>query len=298
MTTSPRAAEPPHARLRPRSIASGSRIGDAGAYLFIILLVLFCLAPFVWPALSAVSTKPENVSGLYLYWPQSLTLQHFDEAINGRGGAATLLVNSLITTGGAVALAVVVCALGGYTLSRLDFPLKRPLMYAILLIQVVPSTATILPLYLIMKELHLVNTLLGVTLGMTAGQIPFILWVMKGFFDDVPRALEEAAVIDGASRMQVLARVTFPLAMPGVGAAVVLAFNSAWGTFFLPLILLSDPEKFVLPLGLFRAIIGYTNVDYGMMNAMSTIYMLPSLLFFILARRFLMRGVMAGAMAG
>jgi ABC-type glycerol-3-phosphate transport system permease component len=269
-----------------------------GIYAFMLLLCLFCLAPFVWPILSAFSVKPENISGLYLYIPAAWTLKGFDDAIFGRGQALILLKNSLLTTVGGVGFAVIFSAMGGYTLSRSDFRFKKALMYAFLLIQIIPATATILPFFIIMRELQLIDSLWGVTIGLTAGQIPFLLWVMKGFFDEVPKELEESAAIDGATRFQILWYVIVPLALPGLGAASVLAFNSAWSAFFMPLILLSSPEKFLLPLGLFRSIIGYTNIDYRMMNAMSIIYLLPSFLFFVLARRYLVRGMMAGAMAG
>ncbi len=285
-------------RIMQTSPSLSQRVSLIGIYLFMIVLSLFCLFPFVWPLLSAFSIKPENVSGLYLYWPDAWTLKGFDDAIFGRGKALILLRNSLITTVGGVGLAVIFSALGGYTLSRSDFRFKRALMYAFLLIQIIPSTATILPFFIIMRELRLVDSLFGVTIGLTAAQIPFLLWVMKGFFDEVPRELEESAALDGATRWGILWHVMLPLSLPGLGAASVLAFNSAWSAFFMPLILLSSPDKFLLPLGLFRSIIGYTNIDYRMMNAMSIIYFLPSLLFFVLARRYLVRGMMAGAMAG
>jgi multiple sugar transport system permease protein len=270
----------------------------AGVYLFLIILSTFILIPFIWPFLVAFTTKPENVSTLYLYWPESFTLEHFNNAIYGRGQVLTLLRNSLVTVTSAVVLSLIICLLAGYALSRGTFPFKRVLLFSILLIQIIPGTATVLPLYLIMRELRLINTLLGVVLGMTAGTIPFMIWVLKGFIDSVPMELEEAAALDGASRVQTLARIVFPLALPGVGAAAILAFNGAWASFFLPLILLSDAEKFLMPLGLFRALIAYTNLDYGMLNAMGLIYMLPSFLIFIFARQYLIKGTMAGAMAG
>jgi ABC-type glycerol-3-phosphate transport system permease component len=259
---------------------------------------LFILIPFIWPFLSAFTHKPENVSSLYLYWPESFTLDHFWNAIIGRGQAMTLLRNSIVTVGAAVLLALAVSTMGGYALSRGTFPFKRTLMFGVLLIQIIPSTATVLPLYLIMRQFGLINSLTGVALGMTAGAIPFMLWVMKGFIDTVPLELEEAAFLDGATRLQALTRVVFPLTLPGIGAAAILAFNGAWGAFFLPLILLSDADKFVMPLGLFRALIAYTNLDYGMLNAMALLYMLPSFLIFIFARQYLIKGTMAGAMAG
>ena len=258
------------------------QIEVAAVYLFLVLLAIFMLVPFLWPFLSAFTTKPENVSSLYLYWPQSFTLEHFGNAILGRGQALTLLRNSLVVSLSSVALSLLVCTMGGYALSRGAFRFKRALMFAVLLIQIIPGTATVLPFYLIVRNLGLVNTLAGVVVGISVGTIPFMLWVMKGFFDTVPTELEEAAWIDGASRSQTLRLIVFPLALPGVGAASILAFNSAWAAFFLPLILLSDSEKFVMPLGLFRALIAYTNLDYGMLNAMSLLYMVPSLLILVL----------------
>ena len=274
------------------------RLDITGVYLFLIIFSIFILIPFIWPVLSAFTSKPANVSSLYLYWPTAFTWQHFWDSIFGRGDALTLLRNSLVTTISSVLLSLLVCALGGYALSRGVFRFKRALMFGILLVQIIPGTATVLPFYLIMRQLGLLNTLTGVVLGLTAGNIPFMLWVMKGFIDSVPLELEEAAWLDGATRFQTLSRVVFPLSLPGVGAAAILAFNGAWGTFFLPLILLSDAQKFLMPLGLFRALIAYTNLDYGMLNAMALIYMLPSLLIFIFARQYLIKGTMAGAMAG
>ena len=267
-------------------------------YGFLILFSLFILIPFIWPFLSAFTDKPKEVSSLYLYWPKAFTLRHFDDAINGRGQALTLLRNSMLTTISAVLLALIFSSMGGYALSRGQFRFKRLLMFSILLIQIIPSTATVLPLYLIMRQFHMTDSLSGVAVGLAVGQFPFMLWVLKGFIDTVPIELEEAAWLDGANQMQTIIQVVVPLSLPGVGAACILAFNSAWAAFFLPLILLSDSEKFTMPLGLFRSLVAYTNLDYGMLNAMALLYMLPSFLIFIFARQYLIRGTMAGAMAG
>lgn len=283
---------------RIRNNARGHRIEMTMIYIFLAGFALFILIPFIWPFLSAFTTKPAEVSSLYLYWPKAFTLEHFNEAINGRGEALTLMRNSLIYTVSSVALAVVLCGLGGYALSRGRFRFKRAIMFAILLIQVIPGTATILPFYLIMRQLHLVDTGIGLVLGLTVGQLPFMLWVLKGFMDTVPAELEEAAWIDGATPFQALSQIVFPLTLPGLGAAMVLSFNGTWGAFFLPLIMLSDSEKFPMAMGLFRAIIAYTNLDYGMMNAMSLLYLVPSFAIFFFARRYLIHGTMAGAMAG
>ncbi len=280
-------------------VLSWSRLELIGIYAFILIIVIFDLIPFLWLLTSAFGVKPENTSGLYLYIPTQLTLENFGKAIDPqKGNVIRAMLNSLVTVGGAVLMAVVVCALAGYTLSRLRFRGRTIIMYGVLLLQVIPATATILPLYLVMRDLKLLNTLQGVAIGLATFQVPFILWMMKGFFDAVPMELEESAWLDGASRLQALFRIVLPMALPGVGAATVLAFNGAWGHFFLPLVMLSDPEKMLLPQALFRSLLNYTVIDYGMMNAVSLIYALPSLLFFFFARKYLIRGAMAGALAG
>ncbi len=287
---------------RPREaqpILSWSRVELIGIYAFILIIVIFDLIPFGWLFTSAFGVKPENTSGLFFYIPNQLTLDNFSKAIDPKkGDVVRAMVNSLVTVGGAVLMAIIVCALAAYTLSRLRFRGRTTVMYMVLLLQVIPATATILPFYLVMRDLKLLNTLQGVAIGLATFQVPFMLWMLKGFFDAVPMELEESAWLDGASRLQALFRIVLPMALPGLGAATVLAFNGAWGHFFLPLIMLSDPTKMLLPQALFRSLLNYTAIDYGMMNAISLIYAIPSLLFFFFARKYLIRGAMAGALAG
>lgn len=276
-----------------------SRLELVGIYIFILAIVIFDLLPFGWLITSSFGVKPENTSGLFFYIPTELTLENFGKAFDpAKGNVMRAMLNSLVTVGGAVLVAVVVCSLAGYTLSRMRFRGRSAVMYAVLLLQVIPATATILPLYLVMRDLKLLNTLQGVAIGLATFQVPFMLWMIKGFFDAVPMELEESAWLDGASRLQALFRIVMPMALPGLGAATVLAFNGAWGHFFLPLIMLSDPEKMLLPQALFRSLLNYTVIDYGMMNAISMIYAIPSLLFFFFARKYLIRGAMAGALQG
>jgi multiple sugar transport system permease protein len=230
-------------KFRPRFddylfVKRGERIA---IYVFIIGLAIFNLVPFIWLFVSAFGVKPEGFSSLYLYMPEGLTLDHFNDALDPkRGDVLRAMLNSIVTVGGAVLLAVVVCTLAAYGLSRARFRGRRELMYGILILQVIPITATVLPLYLVMRDFKLINTLQGVSVGIGTVQIPFIMWVLKGFFDSVPMELEEAAWLDGASRLTALFRVVLPMALPGVGAAAVLAFNNSWGQFFLPLIMISD----------------------------------------------------------
>ncbi|MCB0064389.1 MAG: carbohydrate ABC transporter permease, partial [Caldilineaceae bacterium] len=139
---------PPRLASTGASYRAEERWSLAGVYLFLLIFSIFILIPFIWPFLSAFTNKPENVSSLYLYWPVSFTWDHFWNAIYGRGQALTLLRNSLLTVGGAVLFSLVICSMGGYALSRSRFRFKRALMFGILLVQIIPGTATVLPLYL------------------------------------------------------------------------------------------------------------------------------------------------------
>lgn len=280
-------AQPLTRRLSARWLAS------AVTYLILAVLSVFCLLPFAWLFEGAFDPK----ASLYLQMPSRLTLDNFGRAFS-ESGALTLLMNSLIMALGAVVVVVICASLAGYTLSRLQFRFKRALMYGILLAQLVPVTATIVPIYSIFIVLHLVNTYQGMILILATYQLPLALWIMKSFFDAVPAEIEEAAWADGAGRFRAIASIIVPLALPGVSAAALFTFINAWGEFTLPLILLSSQDKLPLSLGIYRAYQAYYLVDYGQLTAMSLLYMMPSLLFFIITRRYLTRVTVVGATAG
>ncbi|HWE62785.1 MAG TPA: carbohydrate ABC transporter permease [Chloroflexota bacterium] len=271
----------------------GRGLGRGAGYLVLIVLSLFCLLPFAWLFEGAFDPK----ASLYLQMPSGLTLNNFERAFN-QSGALQLLTNSLIMALGAVAIVVVAASLAGYTLSRLRFRFKQALMYGILLAQLIPITATIVPIYTIFIDLHLVDTYRGMILILATYQLPLALWIMKSFFDAVPTEIEEAAWTDGAGRIRTIYSIVVPLALPGVSAAALFTFIGAWGEFTLPLILLSSQDKLPLSLGIYRSFQGYYLVDYGQLTAMSLLYLAPSLLFFIITRRYLTRVTVVGATTG
>jgi len=268
-------------------------LAGLGVYATLIVLALFCLAPFLWLFEGAFDIK----ASLYAQVPKGLTLDNFRRAFT-ESGALQLLTSSLIMALGTVVVVVVCSALAGYTLSRLRFRGRRALMYTVLLAQLIPGTATIVPVYSIFIILHLVDTYQGMILALSTGQLPLAMWIMKGFFDAVPPEVEEAAWTDGAGRFRAIYSIVAPLALPGVSAAALFTFIGAWGEFTLPLILMSSPDKIPLSLGIYRAYQAYYLVDYGQLTAMSLLYMAPGLLFFAVTRRYLTRVTVAGALAG
>jgi ABC-type glycerol-3-phosphate transport system permease component len=258
----------------------------------LIAMALFALVPFVWLILAALDTR----ATIFVKLPDAWTLGNFRNLFADQDGFR-LLMNSLIYAGGATIVLIIVTTMAGYVLSRFDFPGRRPLMLSVLLIRVIPPTATIAPLYVIATDLNLLNTYRGMILILAALEAPLVLWIMKGFFDTVPIEIEEAAWVDGASRLGALFRIVLPLAGPGVAAAGLIGFIGAWNQFLVPLVLISDQDKIPVSIGLFRAWVSYTRVDWGFLAALAVVYVIPATLFYIVARRS-MQASLSGSLAG
>jgi multiple sugar transport system permease protein len=146
----------------------------------------------------------------------------------------------------------------------------------------------------LMRTFGFIDGYLGLIIVLTTGQLPLALWIMKTFFDGVPKDYEEAALLDGANLIQRIRRVLIPLALPGLAAAGLFSFMSAWGDFLLPLILLSSAELNTLPLGLFRAFLRVNEIDYGLLAAIAVVYLIPAVIAFSMARRYLVQTFSSG----
>jgi len=285
-----RALERPRVASPSRFLGSWSR---PLAYAALAGLGAFCVLPFGWIVLAALDPD----AGLYLAVPAQPTLDNYGRFF-GDASFVRLLLNSLIYSAGATAVTTTCCVLGGYALSRYSFPGRRTLMFGILLTRIIPVTATIAPLYLIALRLGLADTYHGLILIMAAQHIPLSIWILKGFFDTIPGELEEAAWIDGSGRLGSALRIVLPLAAPAVAASALFVFIETWGDFLTPLILIQEPDQFPLSIGLFRAYTGRNLIDWGLLTAVSVVYMLPSLIFYLVVRRYLTRATVTGALHG
>ena len=289
---------------------------NAVAYTTLSLISLFCVIPFVWLFLASF----DGNASLFLRWPSSWTLNNYI-GIFAREGAARWFFNSLVVVGTATIIVLIFSGFGGYALSRTNAWWKRPFLYAIVLVRVVPPPALIVPLYKIlltgndsvgsfvrsflnpdwvrpvMLVFGLIDGYLGLILVFAAMQLPLALWIMKTYFDTIPHDYEEAALVDGATLFQRIRHVIAPLALPGLGAAGIFAFISAWGDFLMPLILLSSSELQMLPLGLFRAFLRVQQIDYGFLSALAILYMLPAVIAFGFARRYFVQTFSGGVKA-
>ncbi|MGQ0842424.1 carbohydrate ABC transporter permease [Actinokineospora sp.] len=252
--------------------------------------------PTYWMFTTALKTPAQILSPEYDLIPLSATLDNFTTAIT-KVGFTTFLTNSLIVTLGAVACALVAGLLAAVPLARLRFTGRRGFVLLVLVAQLAPLEALFVPMYLIMRDADLLDTLASLLLVYVAFTLPFTIWTLRGFVKGIPIELEEAAMVDGCGRWGVFRRVTLPLLGPGLVATSVFSFVTAWNEFLYALVFMRDQSKQTLPVWLssFRTAFG---TDWGGIMAASVIYAVPALIFFMLVQRKLVSGATAGAVKG
>lgn len=269
-----------------------ARLAEGGLiYVVFGVVILFFVTPFAWLFLAAFDAK----AGPYLHWPDRFTLDNF-AYIFRELDFARAVANSMFVASATMILDVITVSLAAYAISRLQIRRKDWLMYGLLLLQTMPITATMVPIYGLARQLGLRNSYLGLILVHAALDLPFLIWLLKGFFDTVPRYLEEAAWLDGRGKLRALFEIVLPVAAPGLGVVAGLSFLNAWSEVLIVLILVDRSDMMTVPLAFyqtFRSAGGYTEVRYELIAAMGLLYLLPVMLLFIVTRNFLVRGMTA-----
>lgn len=202
--------------------------------------------------------------------------------------------NSLLVSGLVTLTGVALASTGGYAFSRFRFVGRGVSLLSILTTQMFPATMLLLPLYIMIAKLHLVNTFLGLMILYTATALPFCLWQMKGFYDTIPFSLEEAARIDGCSRWQAFWRVTLPLASPGLVITALFSFMTAWSEYIVAAQVLQQREMYTLPLGL-KSFQATMSTQWGLYAAGSIMVSVPVVIVFVLLSRYLVSGLTLGS---
>jgi multiple sugar transport system permease protein len=262
-------------------------------WVFTGALMLIFLFPLLWTAVSSVSPKAgtSQVHGWGFGNYESLT--HY------QAGIWQYLWNSAFVSLLTVALTLGISLLGGYGFARFRFRGRNALFLLTLAILMVPYATLLIPLYVLLNEVGLTNSLVGVALVLTMFQLPFSTFMMRISFEAVPRELDEAALVDGCSSWAVLRRVLLPAVKPGIITVGLFAFLAAWNDFMAPLILISDTDKVTLPLAVAN-LRGQVQgvVDYGATEAGVVVLALPCIVLFLLLQRHYVRGFMSGALKG
>lgn len=230
-------------------------------------------------------------AGISVFFEFTPTTKHYYELFANLG-FSTYLFNSLVAAGGSAVVSVVLGSMAAYSLSRIDFRGKNDLFFWIISTRMAPVVAVMVPLYWIFRELDLVGTLPGLILAYTTFNLPFAIWILKGFFDNVPYAIEEAQMVDGATRLQAL-RAILPLVAPGIGAFVVLCILFAWNDYLFAAIIGSGGAK-TLPAAT-RELVQPQNIQWGQIMAAGVVTTLPMMFLGLVIRKYLVTGLTMGA---
>ncbi|MFC9331216.1 carbohydrate ABC transporter permease [Kitasatospora sp. NPDC057015] len=283
--------------LRTRRSRAGNPKGGAFANTIAVVFCLVWVFPVYWMVNTAFKPRSEAMTSTPLFVPKSPTLSNFDAAVNQTTFYRNLW-NSLIVVGGTVLLAVVLGMFAAAALSRFRFRGRRAIMVAILVVQMLPGSALLIPTFLVFNRVGLLGTYAGLILAYVAVVLPFSIWVMRGFFLAVPVEVEEAARLDGASTWQILYKILFPLVAPGVVASSIFAFIAAWNDYLVAYTFMKDQDQYTLPVWLASFSTPITGTDFGGQMAGSVIFSLPVVVFFLIIQRKLVSGVSAGAVKG
>ncbi|MEH1126563.1 carbohydrate ABC transporter permease [Micromonospora sp. CPCC 206061] len=274
-----------------------SRTTRAFQYVALLGYMVFLGFPLVWMLSTSFKPPREMVEIHPTLIPHNPTLDNYVQAFTEQElGRAAL--NSLQVSLASAVLTVLVALPAAYALARFKTKLGTAALGWVLLSQLFPFVLLVIPLFLILRQVDLVNTHAGLILVYVVWALPFALWMLQGFVRNIPRELEEAAAVDGATRLQVLRRVVAPLLAPGVVATSLFAFISAWNEFFFALVLLKSPDLATLPVTLARFVGVEGIARLGPLAAGSLMATIPSLIFFAFLQRRLTSGSLAGAVKG
>ncbi|MFN8525943.1 MAG: carbohydrate ABC transporter permease [Chloroflexota bacterium] len=296
MAVSAFAQETPARVHRPSSLTGWSWPGIVAWYALMVALVVVMLFPFYWMVVSSLKTDAELFELKPTLFPMSPSLGFYERLIVGTP-FIRYFVNSgivaLVTTG----LVIVAATLAAYSLARFRFVGREPFALSMLVAQMFPSVLLAIPIFVILSQLGLLNSFLGLVMAYVTFALPFCTWMLRGHFMNVPVELEESAMIDGATRLGALVRITLPVAAPGIAATAILGFLLAWNEYLFATVLITQDDLKTLPVGLS----GYISpwfVDYGVLMAGSVMASVPVIVFFVLVQRYIISGLTAGAVKG
>ena len=274
-----------------RSRRTISRLVGNGVTILVLLVMLF---PFLWLVLTTFKQPVEFLTWPPVFWPGHPTLDNYRAALD-QPFIGRFFTNTLIIAAGSTFLAVVFGSAAAYSLARVKFPfgLNNILAIWMLLTRMYPAVATALPYFILIKNLNLLDTHWALIITYTSFNLPFVVWLMLGFFQGIPADLERAAIVDGCSMWQRFIRIVLPLSAPGLVATTILSFILAWNEFLFAVILTSIKAKTV-PV-VVAGFITDKGLDWGTMSALGVMLITPVLLLAWSSQRYLIRGLTLGA---
>jgi multiple sugar transport system permease protein len=286
----------------PRTRTAARRVRPGRArYLVAAVCIAICivmLMPLVMSLLASVKPPAEAAATPPTYLPHDLSFESYRRLWSYQQGLPRYLLNSLGTALLTIAITLVLTVPAGYALARFPVPAKEVIFVVLLVALIVPYQALLTPMFLMFARLELTNSLLGLAIVHTVIQLPFSLYILRNSFSAVPRELEEAALVDGASSWQTLVRIFIPAVRPAIVTVALFAFITSWNEFLGALVIMSRSDRFTLPLILAaaRTETSLGGTDWGMLQAGITISMVPCIAVYLLLQRYYMSGLMSGAL--
>lgn len=273
-----------------------SRLRDGLTYAVMILLSIICIAPILWTLLTSLKYEADIVTRDMVYWPSRITFDHYVNLWN-QSSYPILVINSLVVTSVTVAICLFTGTIASYAFSRFQFRGRTELMLAYLLVRMFPAVLMIIPLFVVMRQVGLLDSRVGLAITYTSFLLPLFVWMMKGFFDAAPKELESAARIDGSTRLGAMLRIVMPIARNGVLATCIFVAIAAWNEFLFALMLTTSQGSRTWPVGL-QLMVGEFQLPWGMLAAGGMISILPVVVLFAIVQRAMVAGIAAGAVKG
>ena len=272
------------------------RLQLAGAYGFLGALLIIVLFPFYWMTITSLKSEDQMRSLVSMFWPSPVVLDNFRQLLT-RTDFVAWFGNSAIVAISSTLLATAIGTLGAYALARLRFLGRAFMSSAVLITYLVPPSILFIPLYAQMRSLGLADSRACLIAAYPSFTVPFVTWLLMGYFESIPVELEESAMIDGATRFGAFWRVVLPLAAPGLLAAALYAFTQAWNEFLYALVFITNVKLRTLPVGLSSFITGDV-YGWGYLMAGAVLTTLPVIAAYIYLQRYMVEGLTAGGVKG
>jgi multiple sugar transport system permease protein len=281
---------------RRRGRALGERLQSAAAYAVLLTLALVVIFPFYWMTITSFKSEEQMRSLSSMFWPSPAVWENYEQLL-GRTDFAAWYRNSIVVSVSSTFLATAIGTIGAYALARLRFLGRAFLASTVLITYLVPPSILFIPLYAQIRSLGLADSLAGLIAAYPSFTVPFVTWLLMGYFESIPEELEEAAMIDGATRFGAFWRVVLPLAAPGVLAAGLYAFTQAWNEFLYALVFITDVKLRTLPVGLSTFITGDV-YGWGYLMSGAVLTTLPVIAAYMYLQRYMVEGLTAGGVKG
>lgn len=270
-------------------------VGRIASYVVLVLIGLVAIAPFVFLLIISFKSRIDVLEvPPSLHFRMAQIRDNYSQVINDKG-FLTFIKNSVIVTGISTLVALGLGVPAGYAFSRLKFRASRHWASTILSFRFMPPVAVAIPIYLMIRDLGLVNSYLGLILPYIAFSLPLVVWIMIGFFDEVPREIDDAALVDGCSRASALFRVLLPLVRPGMMVAATFGMIFIWNEFLVGLYIINSASRETIPIAASALLTVESPIDWNIAAAAGILTVIPVLLFSLFVQRYIVRGITAGA---